>query len=185
MRTNTMMVAGLKHGHDEDNVEEPSNPFPDPLACVRPSDYLYARCPLCFGGKFPRVCTEDERSDNNPDAIVCIDACFTQKHNRQAQDPPRTHPHTVFIPEADAEAMEKHVEFIRSKRVRAIKKPNTEEPDHFKGSLCVPKSVLDGCEAGFTAADSRCNKVSTQFFDDTALMVLLCRHNVVLFIVNM
>ncbi|KAG6913748.1 hypothetical protein DXG01_004554 [Tephrocybe rancida] len=81
--------------------------------------------------------------------------------------------------------MEKHVEFIRSKRARSIKKPNTEEPDHFEGSLRVPKSVLDGCEAGFTAADSRRDKASTQFFDDTALMALLCRHDVVLFIANM
>ncbi|KAG6914278.1 hypothetical protein DXG01_001310, partial [Tephrocybe rancida] len=120
-----------------------------------------------------------------PDVIICIDACFTQKLNRQVRDPPRTHPHTVFIPEADAEAMEKHVEFIRSKRAHSIKKPNTEEPDHFKGSLHVPKSVLDGCKAGFTAVDSRHDKASMQFFDDTALMVLLCRHDVVLFITNM
>ncbi|KAG6912599.1 hypothetical protein DXG01_013537, partial [Tephrocybe rancida] len=156
-----IVVAGFKRGHDEDNVEEPPNPFPDPLARVRPSDYLRARCPLCFGGEFPWARTEDERPDDDPDAIVCIDACFTQKRNRQARDPPRTHPRTVFIPEADAEAMEKHVEFIRSKRARSIKKPNTEEPDHFEGSLRVPKSVLDGCEAGFTAADSRRDKAST------------------------
>ncbi|KAG6912626.1 hypothetical protein DXG01_013241, partial [Tephrocybe rancida] len=130
-----IVVAGFKRGRDEDNVEEPPNPFPDPLARVRPSDYLRARCPLCFGGEFPRARTEDERPDDDPDAIVCIDACFTQKRNRQARDPPRTHPRTVFIPEADAEAMEKHVEFIRSKRARSIKKPNTEEPDHFEGSL--------------------------------------------------
>ncbi|KAG6904446.1 hypothetical protein DXG01_009881, partial [Tephrocybe rancida] len=120
-----------------------------------------------------------------PDAIVCIDACFTQKRNRQAHDPPRTHPHTVFIPEQDAEAMEKYIDFIRSKKVPPRKRTNTEEPDHLEGSLRVPKSVLDGCEAGFTAADSRCEKASTQFFDDTTLMALLCRHNIVLFIANM
>ncbi|KAG6904312.1 hypothetical protein DXG01_011033, partial [Tephrocybe rancida] len=180
-----IVIDGFKCGRNGDNVEELPNPFPDPLARVRPSDYLHARCPLCFGGEFPRARTEDERPDNDPDAIICIDACFTQKRNRQARDLPRTHPHTVFIPEADAEAMEKHVEFIRSKRACSIKKPNTEEPDHFEGSLRVPKSVLDGCEAGFTAADSRHDKASMQFFDDTALMVLLCRHDVVLFIVNM
>ncbi|KAG6913203.1 hypothetical protein DXG01_008799 [Tephrocybe rancida] len=139
-----IVVAGFKRGRNEDNVEELPNPFPDPLARIRPSDYLRARCPLCFGGEFPWARTEDERPDDDPDAIVCIDACFTQKRNRQARDPPRTHPRTVFIPEADAEAMEKHVEFIRSKRACSIKKPNTEEPDHFEGSLRVPKSVLDG-----------------------------------------
>ncbi|KAG6912926.1 hypothetical protein DXG01_011071, partial [Tephrocybe rancida] len=121
----------------------------------------------------------------SPDTIVCIDACFTQKRNRQARDPPRTHPCTVFIPEQDAEAMEKYVDFIRSKKMPAMKRMNTDEPDHLEGSLRVPKSVLDGCEAGFTAADSRREKASTQFFDDTALMALLCQHDVVLFIANM
>ncbi|KAG6903828.1 hypothetical protein DXG01_014638, partial [Tephrocybe rancida] len=180
-------IAGLKRGRDEEDVEEtePSNPFPDPTARVRPSDYLRARCPLCFGGEFPRARPEHERPDNDPDAIICIDACFTQKRNRQARDPPCTHPRTVFIPEQDSEAMEKYVDFIRSKKAPAKKRINVEEPDHLEGSLRVPKSVLDGCEAGFTAADSRHEKASTQFFDDTALMALLCRHNVVLFIVNM
>ena len=26
-------------------------PFPEPLPWTRPSDYLWSRCPLCFGGK--------------------------------------------------------------------------------------------------------------------------------------
>jgi hypothetical protein len=45
--------------------------------------------------------------------------------------------------------------------------------------------VLDGCEASFTAADAAREKASTQFFDDTALMALLCRHDHVLWIANM
>ncbi|KAG6904483.1 hypothetical protein DXG01_009611 [Tephrocybe rancida] len=157
-------IAGLKCGcHEEDTEDsELSNPFPDPAARVRPSDYLRAWCPLCFGGKFLRAHPEHERPDNNhtfsPDAIVCINACFMQKRNRQAQDPPRTHPCTVFIPEQDAEAMEKYADFIRSKKAPTKKRTNTEEPDHLEGSLRMPKSVLDGCEAGFTAADSRCEK---------------------------
>ncbi|KAG6913212.1 hypothetical protein DXG01_008697 [Tephrocybe rancida] len=182
-----ILIAGLKCGRNEEDIEEtePSNPFPDPTAHVRPSDYLRAQCPLCFGGEFPRACPEHERPDDNPDTIVCIDACFTQKRNRQARDPPRTHPCTIFIPEQDSEAMEKYVDFIGSKKAPAKKRINIEEPDHLKGSLRVPKSVLDGCEAGFTAADSCREKASTQFFDDTALMALLCHYDVVLFIANM
>ncbi|KAG6906265.1 hypothetical protein DXG01_014926 [Tephrocybe rancida] len=96
-----------------------------------------------------------------------------------------THPRTIFIPEQDVEAMDKYVEFIRAKKAPAKKRTNVEEHDHIEGSLHVPKSVLDGCEAGFTAADSRREKASMQFFDDTALMALLCHHDVVLFIANM
>ncbi|KAJ7674150.1 hypothetical protein B0H17DRAFT_1161771 [Mycena rosella] len=49
----------------------------------------------------------------------------------------------------------------------------------------VPKSVLDDCEASFTAANDKWAKSSTQFFDDTALMGLNCRHDHLLFLVNM
>ncbi|KAG6914030.1 hypothetical protein DXG01_002854, partial [Tephrocybe rancida] len=105
----SILVAGFKCGCDEDNVEEPLNPFPDPLARVRPSDYLHACCPLCFGGEIPTPRPECDRPNDNPNTIVCVDACFTQKCDCQSQDPPCTHPRTVFIPEADAEAMEKYV----------------------------------------------------------------------------
>lgn len=50
--------------------------------------------------------------------------------------------------------------------------------------LWVPKSVLDGCLASFTAADEARIKGSTQFFDVTANMTLLCRHDRALFTVN-
>jgi hypothetical protein len=45
--------------------------------------------------------------------------------------------------------------------------------------------VLYGCEASFTTADAAQEKASTQFFDDTALMALLCHHDHVLWIANM
>ncbi|KAG6843687.1 hypothetical protein H0H87_001615 [Tephrocybe sp. NHM501043] len=85
----------------------------------------------------------------------------------------------------DAKAMEKYIESIRSKKAPEKKKPNMDEPNHFEELLHVPKSVLDGCEAGSTAADGYNQKAGIQFFDNTALMVLLCHHDVVLFIANM
>ncbi|KAG6846917.1 hypothetical protein H0H93_011144, partial [Arthromyces matolae] len=164
--------------------ESPENPFPDALPRQRPSDYLRSRCPLCFGGDFPRTNHKD------PDAIVCIDACFTQKRNHKARDPSHIHPRTLFVPESRAEEMENYVEGLRgAKDARPNKKPRVEadeEDDCIENpALLVPKSVLDSCEASFTAADARRTKASTQFFDDTALMALVCRHDLVLFLVNM
>ncbi|KAG6805000.1 hypothetical protein H0H92_001228, partial [Tricholoma furcatifolium] len=79
-----------------DDDEACGNPFPPPLDRVRPSDFLRARCPLCFGGEFPE--SRQAKLDHKPDAVVCIDACFTQKHNRQAfHDPPLHHPRSVFL----------------------------------------------------------------------------------------
>ncbi|KAG6822155.1 hypothetical protein H0H92_015044, partial [Tricholoma furcatifolium] len=131
-----------------------------------------------------------------PDAIICIDACFTQKHNRQLADPPLTHLRSVFIPEDHIQATARYVDSLRSsnpishacdKKRQKLDAPNEDDIyEHSRhGTLRVPKSVLDGCEDSFTAADSRRVKASTQFFDETALMAILCRHDVVLFIASM
>jgi hypothetical protein len=55
-----------------------------------------------------------------------------------------------------------------------------EHPD-----LLLPRSDLDACKASFKAADEKRAKASTNFFKDTGLMALLCRHNQVLWVVNM
>ncbi|GLB34368.1 hypothetical protein LshimejAT787_0112520 [Lyophyllum shimeji] len=174
---------GSKRPRGTPEETQPSNPFPDPRPRARPSDYLRSRCPLCFGGKFSPV-----RNGSQPHAIVCEDACFTQKRNHQARDPPHTHPRTVFVDERDAARMEDYVDSVRPSKTRKTKRSRNEpqdEEDGYEGSLRIPKSVLDGCESSFTAADGRREKASTQFFDDTALMALVCRHDIVLFLVNM
>ncbi|KAJ3759292.1 hypothetical protein EV360DRAFT_82236 [Lentinula raphanica] len=119
---------------------------------------------------------------------MCIDACFTQKHNkRSCQDPIRQHPKTVFLSESEVNMWE---EIVASRRPSAKAKTKTSaasevQDDGYESSLKVPNSVLDACEQSFTAADGSREKASTQFFDSTALMALLCRHDRVLWIVNM
>ncbi|KAG2067433.1 hypothetical protein BDR04DRAFT_1213631 [Suillus decipiens] len=49
----------------------------------------------------------------------------------------------------------------------------------------IPMSVLDGCSESFVAADEKCEKASMHFFADTGLMALLCRHDWVLWLINM
>ncbi|KAJ7434666.1 hypothetical protein FB451DRAFT_1344870 [Mycena latifolia] len=60
-----------------------------------------------------------------------------------------------------------------------------EEDGYDHPLLRLPRSVMDGCEASFKAADEKREKVSTRFFEDTAIMGLLCRHDRVLWLVNM
>ncbi|KAG6806899.1 hypothetical protein H0H92_009664, partial [Tricholoma furcatifolium] len=161
---------------DGDDAED-VNPFPDALPRVRPSDYLRSRCALCFGGLLFQ--NRRQSSTDPPDAIVCIDACFTQKHNRQAYDnPPLTHPRSVFLSKDQVNATKKYVDTLRPMNAKPAKRPRVEQDqgdDRFEHTLRVPRSVLDGCEESFTAADARRVKASTQFFDDTALMGLLWR----------
>ena len=55
----------------------------------------------------------------------------------------------------------------------------------YEPGLRVPTTVLDECHNLFLAAYSNRVKASTTFFADTGLMALLCRHDRVLWLVNM
>lgn len=85
--------------------------------------------------------------------------------------------------------MEDLVESLRpSKPTRKGKQPDkksTDNDDGYEPTLKVPISVLNGCEESFEAANEKKVKASTQFFSDTGLMALLCRHDRVLWLVNM
>ena len=114
------------------------------------------------------------------DNIVCLDACFTQKRCQSKRDPPHNHPASVFLSEADVKSME---EFVDSKR--PTKESWSTAKDGYEGPLKVPNSVLNECEESFVAADEMRQKASTQFFSDTGVMALLCRHDRVLWLANM
>ncbi|KAJ3739895.1 hypothetical protein DFH05DRAFT_1529731 [Lentinula detonsa] len=143
-----------------------------PQVLLRPSEYLRSHCPLCFGGN-----TKLEDG-----AIVCLDACFTQKHNKQVQDPLCEHPRTSFVPQEQVDHWEVLVDSVCVKKTPV---GSEGEDDQIESHLKVPKSVLDTCNDSFTAADGDRQKASTQFFDCTAVMGLLCRHDNVLWLVNM
>ncbi|KAJ7776573.1 hypothetical protein DFH07DRAFT_766765 [Mycena maculata] len=170
--------------NDNNEVAEPTpNPFPTPEPRTSLSDYLISRCPACFGGL-----VHDRTAD--VDIHVCADACFTQKRRQKGsrRDPPRSHPCTVFVPEPTANKMSVYVEEVRPPTARAPAKRTRQdeaEDEYEDVTLRVPRSVLDECESSFKAADEKHEKASTKFFDDTGLMGLLCRHDCVLWLVNM
>ncbi|KAJ7733445.1 hypothetical protein B0H16DRAFT_1732258 [Mycena metata] len=98
----------------------------------------------------------------------CCPGCFGDlKHN----------------PAEVADLMQKKTK--RPKKSNGVVVDEEEDEDCYEHGLPLPRSVLDGCEASFKAADERRGKASTDFFEDTALMALLCRHDRVLFVVNM
>ena len=81
--------------------------------------------------------------------------------------------------------MEDFVQHCRGERRRARASRTGPEDDRYEEGMRVPVSVLDGCGESFVAADEKCEKASTRFFTDTGLMALLCRHDHVLWIVNL
>ncbi|KAJ7442423.1 hypothetical protein FB451DRAFT_1343897 [Mycena latifolia] len=160
-------------------------PFPDPLPRTRPSEYLRRRCPACFG-------TLKRDNSMSVNFIPCIDACFTQKRQsaKTGRDPPRSHPNTHFVPEDSATQTEAYVDGVRETEDRGRKRHKAmrdalEEDGYEHPLLRLLRSVLDGCEASFKAADEKREKASTRFFEDTAIMGLLCRHDRVLWLINM
>ncbi|KAJ7462893.1 hypothetical protein FB451DRAFT_1341052 [Mycena latifolia] len=152
---------------------------PDPPPHTRPSEYLRRQCPACFGAL---------KRDNS------LRPNYSKRANAKAgRDPPRSHPKTHFVPEDDATHTEAYVDSIRQtheqrgKRHKAmVDALDEEEEDGYNHPLLrLPRSVMDGCEASFKAADETHEKASTRFFEDTAIMGLLCRHDRVLWLVNM
>ncbi|KZP06311.1 hypothetical protein FIBSPDRAFT_914718 [Athelia psychrophila] len=171
----------------ENHMRAPSPPDDDDVPTTprtRPSEYLRRRCPLCFGSSV------SHDSTFAADYIACVDACFTQKRTKShsARDPnyrdqPRSHHDSRFITEEEIKAMEREVDSIRTRRPRKAKK--ADENDSIEPGMSLPTSVLDECGNSFVAADEKREKASTQFFVDTGLMSLLCRHDRCLFAVNM
>jgi hypothetical protein len=177
-----------------ENAGTDSNRIPnneEPLD--RPSEYLRKRCPLCFGGeqihdpnmmyvfKYIRL-VQALLTANSADNVVCLDACFTQKRRHGPEDPYHQHPQSVFLTDKEVKAME---DLVAKQRHQPSSRTADSNEDGFEPTMKVPISVLNDCGESFKAADERRVKASTQFFSDTGVMALLCRHDRVLWLVNM
>ncbi|KAI6039182.1 hypothetical protein EDC04DRAFT_2568813 [Pisolithus marmoratus] len=175
----------LKISLDE-YIQQHLHPPGVPSSKMWPSEYLRQRCPLCFG-------SYNWQNDNpsHINAIVCIDACFTQKCRSGLQDDPVNPTATVFLSREDIDSMEHEVNSLRKMRSsvqksgHASKRHHRDEDDGFEQGMRIPTSVLKGCNESFTAADERHQKASTQFFSDTGVMALLCHHDRVIHLANM
>lgn len=126
------------------------------------------------------------------DFIVSLDACFTQKRNKNnsARDPSyrdthRAHHDTCFLSEAELHDMEKMVAELRASKSSTSTHPTNDTDDHLEPGMHLPTSVLNDCNNSFKAADEKREKASTTFFADTGLMALICRHDRLLFAANM
>ena len=87
--------------------------------------------------------------------------------------------------------MKKEVEALRQAgskaKTRQRRRPlGLEDVEDFvEEGLSIPVSVLEGCEKSFLAANENKEKASTAEFSDTGLVACVCRHDRVLWLVNM
>ena len=100
-----------------------------------------------------------------------MDATFSQRHNVAAGDSPWFHEPKYFISKTEVDAV--------GTRIDAARKT---APRKYAGQ--VPAAALDECEKSFEAADEKKAKTHGVKFDDTGLMALVCRHDIVLFLAN-
>jgi hypothetical protein len=111
------------------------------------------------------------------DAIVCLDANFSQKRRRSPyMDEPFITNSSFFISSEAVRHMEEEVTSARK---------NTKRPQPSSNIVPVANEILDDCEKSFKAAQESRSKASKNFFDDTGLMALICRHDRVLFLANL
>lgn len=105
------------------------------------------------------------------DVHVAIDATFSQRHNVAAGDSPWFYEPKYFIPKDVVDNVGARISAARSKPPRASKS-------------AVPDVALDECEKSYEAANEKKDKSIGTKFDDTGLMALVCRHDIVLFLAN-
>ncbi|KIJ32566.1 hypothetical protein M422DRAFT_213744, partial [Sphaerobolus stellatus SS14] len=162
-----MAGSSSTHVKSEQNHQPPS----------RPLDHLRKACPLCFGGD-PKA----SPGNGDPNVIVCPDANFTQKCMKpKYDDPALQHPLSHFLPQEEIAEMERQVEERRNTKG---KKAAAELLREMLKPL-LPDDVLDECERSFIAAQEATAKASGKYYVDTGLMALVCRHDRLLWIVNL
>ena len=116
-------------------------------------------------------------------SVVCLDANFEQKRCASAGGSvkPIPHSHSFFLPLEEVKAMKTLVESKRKDR----NQQSEEEENTILEGLSLPNYVYDECTSRFVAANESKQKAEAAIFSDTGLMALTCRHDRVLFLVNL
>ncbi|HEV7736948.1 MAG TPA: hypothetical protein VGO47_06195 [Chlamydiales bacterium] len=98
------------------------------------------------------------------------------------------HPETVFLEDKDVVEMAAYVEDIRGSKKKPSSPTKTAKvfsspivPEH---PSIVPEHVLEKCEQSYFAAQEG-GKAKKKIYCDTGLMAMLCRHDRLLWLVNM
>ncbi|KAI6026008.1 hypothetical protein EDC04DRAFT_2930447 [Pisolithus marmoratus] len=157
--------AVVSHSHHPPSLSPLLAAEQEPLSHTC-ADILIQRCLACFGGVLFGTSL-----DKGSDIHVAMDGNFHHHHRRLAGDSPSFYEPSYFLPKAQVDTIGHRIAQARrhpSKRTKSI----------------VPDEAINQCEASYEATDSQKQKASTDGFDDTGLMALICRHDIPLFFAN-
>ncbi|KAI5981992.1 hypothetical protein EDC04DRAFT_2593419, partial [Pisolithus marmoratus] len=130
------------------------------------ADILIQQWPACFSGVLFGTSL-----DKGGDIHVAMDGNFHHRHRHLVGDSPSFYEPCYFLPKAQ-------VDTIGHCIAQACRHPSG------RTKSIVPDEAIDQCEASYEAVDGQKQKASTDGFDDTELMVLICQHDIPLFFAN-
>lgn len=116
-----------------------------------------------------------------------MDANFEQKRCRNARGDtvPTPHSQTFFIPPDEVKEMKEYVDMARGGRQKRHDEDEDEDEDEVLPGLEMANYIYEGCTSRFLAAQDGNQKAEKSVFADTGLMALICRHDRILFMVNL
>ena len=136
---------------------------PSALSC---DTVLVQRCPTCFRGN-----SFSQSLINGADIYVATDSNFHHQHRCSAGESPVFYNLRFFLPKSQVDAVNQCIEQARKR------------PVHHQQAR-VPDEAVDHCKSTHEAADGKKQKSSMDSYDDTGIMVLICRHDIPLFFAN-
>jgi hypothetical protein len=105
------------------------------------------------------------------DFHFAVDGNFGHRHRKSAGDSPPFQDPSYFVPKTLVDSVGDRIEAQRKVRPK-VYKPK------------VPDEAIDGCMTSHDAANENKKHLTTDVFDDTGLMALVCRHDIPLFFAN-
>lgn len=105
------------------------------------------------------------------DIHISLDGNFHHQHRRSSGSNPSVYIPDFFVPKAEVDKVGRRIEAQRPRR-------------YSKKSSTALDAALDECERVYTAADGCKVKTNADIFDDTGLMALVCRHDILIFFAN-
>jgi hypothetical protein len=113
-----------------------------------------------------------------PDAIVCLDANFQQKHFSHVKEDPR------FLENGDNHGWVEDAAVEKTRLEVEQAKATTVASSRSRLSSTIPSKVLDECEESYKAAQEKMRAVDDDAFDSKGIMALVCVHDVPLLLAD-
>ncbi|KZO94975.1 hypothetical protein CALVIDRAFT_483330, partial [Calocera viscosa TUFC12733] len=133
----------------------------------RASARMRARCPACFS-----LDRWGRSLDRGPDVLVALDGNRQLKRLRTGGSSPSVLAPDLFLPKSNVAQMR-----------AAMDQAKLDSSRHDRQSRSrLTSEVLERCRKAFKVADEDAELVSDQLFDITGVVIMVCRHDVPLFV---